>query len=128
MQTSIRQRVASIVQKPEVRRLLSAQDIIDRDDRYGGRHFKPLPVVLSRGEGVFLWDVDGKKYIDFLAGFATVNHGHCHPRLVKTMRDQAGKLAHTSRAYYSEPLGALAEYLTNLLGWDRFVPMNTGER
>ncbi|XP_046488931.1 ornithine aminotransferase, mitochondrial [Neodiprion pinetum] len=126
MQTPIRQRVASIVQKPEVKRLLTAQEIIDREDRFGGRHFKPLPVVLTRGQGVFLWDVEGKKYLDFLAGFAAVSQGHCHPRLVKTMRDQAEKLTHTSRAYYTEPLGALSEYLTNLFGWDRFIPMNTG--
>lgn len=108
------------------RRFLSNQDVISRDDKYGGRHFQPLPVALSRGEGVYLWDVQGKRYLDFLAGFATVNQGHCHPRLVKVMREQAGKLTHTSRAFYSEPHGELAEYLTKLLGWDRFLPMNTG--
>lgn len=108
------------------KRFLSTQEVIDRDNKYGGRHFQPLPVALSRGEGVYLWDVEGKRYLDFLAGFATVNQGHCHPRLVKVMREQAGKLTHTSRAFYSEPHGELAEYLTKLLGWDRFLPMNTG--
>ncbi|XP_014469559.1 PREDICTED: ornithine aminotransferase, mitochondrial [Dinoponera quadriceps] len=107
-------------------RFLSSQHVIDRDDKYGGIHFKPLPVVLARGEGVYLWDIDGKRYLDFLAGFSTVNQGHCHPRLVKVMRDQAGKLTHTSRAFYSEPHGELGEYLTKLLKWDRFLPMNTG--
>ncbi|KAG7200472.1 hypothetical protein KM043_001038 [Ampulex compressa] len=109
-----------------VRRLLSSQEIIKRDDTYGGRHFKSLPVVLTKGEGVYLWDSDGKRYLDFLAGFSTVNQGHCHPRLVKVMREQAGKLAHTSRAFYTEPHGELGEYLCKLLGWDRFLPMNTG--
>lgn len=109
------------------KRFLSSKELIERDSKYGGRHFKPLPVVLARGEGVYLWDVEGKRYLDFLAGFATVNQGHSHPRLVKVMREQAGKLAHTSRAFYSEPHGELAEYLTKLLGWEKFLPMNTGK-
>ncbi|EGI63286.1 PREDICTED: ornithine aminotransferase, mitochondrial isoform X2 [Acromyrmex echinatior] len=123
---SVRQRFFNIVRELDKRRFLSSQQVIDRDNKYGGIHFKPLPVVLSRGEGVYLWDIDGKRYLDFLAGFSTVNQGHCHPRLVKVMREQAGKLSHTSRAFYSEPQGELGEYLTKLLGWDRFLPMNTG--
>ncbi|XP_015592136.1 ornithine aminotransferase, mitochondrial [Cephus cinctus] len=123
---SLRQRMLAISREIELKRFLSSQEVIDRDDRFGGRHFKPLPVVLSKGEGVYLWDIDGKRYLDFLAGFATVNQGHCHPRLVKVLREQAGKLAHTSRAFYTEPHGEFAEYLTKLLGWDRFLPMNTG--
>ncbi|XP_011058062.1 PREDICTED: ornithine aminotransferase, mitochondrial isoform X3 [Acromyrmex echinatior] len=119
-------RFFNIVRELDKRRFLSSQQVIDRDNKYGGIHFKPLPVVLSRGEGVYLWDIDGKRYLDFLAGFSTVNQGHCHPRLVKVMREQAGKLSHTSRAFYSEPQGELGEYLTKLLGWDRFLPMNTG--
>ncbi|KAK0167921.1 hypothetical protein PV327_001774 [Microctonus hyperodae] len=102
------------------------QEIIRRDDQYGGHHFKPLPVVLDKGEGANLWDIDGKRYLDFLAGFSTCNQGHCHPRLVKVMRDQCGKLHHTSRAYYTEMHGELAEYLTRLFKFDRFIPMNTG--
>ncbi|XP_034179204.1 ornithine aminotransferase, mitochondrial-like [Osmia lignaria lignaria] len=108
------------------KRFLSSQELIERDKKYGGRHFEPLPVVLAKGEDVHLWDVEGKRYLDFLAGFATVNQGHSHPRLVKVMCEQAGKLSHTSRAFYSEPHGDLGEYLTKLLGWDRFLPMNTG--
>lgn len=123
---SVRQRFLGVVKETGKGRFLSFQQIIDRDDKHGGTHFKPLPVVLTRGEGVYLWDIDGKRYLDFLAGFSTVNQGHCHPRLVKVMRDQAGKLTHTSRAFYSEPHGELGEYLTKLLKWDRFLPMNTG--
>lgn len=108
------------------KRFLSSQELIERDKRYGGRHFEPLPVVLAKGEDVHLWDVEGKRYLDFLAGFATVNQGHSHPRLVKVMCEQAEKLSHTSRAFYSEPHGELGEYLTKLFGWDRFLPMNTG--
>ncbi|XP_063976474.1 ornithine aminotransferase, mitochondrial-like [Diachasmimorpha longicaudata] len=102
------------------------QNVIKRDEQYGGHHFKPLPVVLDKGEGAYLWDMDGKRYLDFLAGFATVNQGHCHPRLVKVMREQCGKLHHTSRAFFTSVHGELAEYLTRLLGFDRFIPMNTG--
>lgn len=109
------------------KRFLSAREIIERDGRYSSQHFKTLPVVLDRGENVYCWDVDGKRYYDFLAGFATVAHGHSHPRLVKVIKEQAGKLAHTSRAFYTEPQGELAEYLTKLMGYDRFLPMNTGK-
>lgn len=123
-----RLRIFGLTKEVELKRFLSSQELIDRDNMYGGRHFKPLPVVLARGEGVYLWDVEGKRYLDFLAGFSTVNQGHCHPRLVKVMREQVGKLAHTSRAFYSEPHGALGEYLSKLLGWDKFLPMNTGTK
>ena len=122
----IRSRILGTTKELGFKRFLSSQELIERDESFGGKHFKPLPVVLTRGEGVHLWDVDGKRYLDFLAGFSTVNQGHCHPRLVKVMREQAGKLTHTSRAFYSEPHGELGEYLTKLLGWDRFLPMNTG--
>ncbi|KAK1125631.1 hypothetical protein K0M31_005192 [Melipona bicolor] len=126
MQPIIMSRIFNLTKRMNLKRSLSSQELIDRDMKYGGKHFKPLPVVLARGEDVYLWDVEGKRYLDFLAGFSTVNQGHCHPRLVKIMREQVGKLAHTSRAFYSEPHGALAEYLTKLLGWDKFLPMNTG--
>lgn len=125
---SLRQRILNVTKKrcDQRKRCLSTQDIIERDDRYAARHFKPLPVVLTKGDGVFLWDNDGKRYLDFLAGFSTVNQGHCHPRLVKVMKEQAEKLAHTARAFYTEPHGELGEYLTKLIGYDRFIPMNTG--
>ncbi|XP_011497407.1 PREDICTED: ornithine aminotransferase, mitochondrial-like [Ceratosolen solmsi marchali] len=107
-------------------RWLSSRKIIERDERLGGHHFKSLPVVLRRAEGVYCWDTEGKRYIDLLAGFATVSQGHSHPRLVEAMRDQVAKLAHTSRAFYTEPHGELAEYLTAITGYERFLPMNTG--
>lgn len=125
---SMKRTILNASRDGKLQRLLSSQEIIARDTKFGGLHFKPLPVVLTKGEGVYLWDIDGKRYLDFLAGFSTVNQGHCHPRLVDAMRDQAGKLCHTSRAFYSDLHGELAEYLTKLLGYDRFVPMNTGEK
>ncbi|KAF7378922.1 hypothetical protein HZH66_015156 [Vespula vulgaris] len=126
---SLRQRILNLTKKryDQKKRCLSTQEIIERDDKYAARHFKPLPdVVLTKGEGVFLWDKDGKRYLDFLAGFSTINQGHSHPRLVKVMKEQAEKLAHTARAFYTEPHGELGEYLTKLIGYDRFIPMNTG--
>ncbi|XP_043684912.1 ornithine aminotransferase, mitochondrial-like [Vespula pensylvanica] len=126
---SLRQRILNVTKKryDQKKRCLSTQEIIERDDKYAARHFKPLPnVVLTKGEGVFLWDKDGKRYLDFLAGFSTINQGHSHPRLVKVMKEQAEKLAHTARAFYTEPHGELGEYLTKLIGYDRFIPMNTG--
>ena len=122
-----RSRILSLAKERKLKRFLSIQEIIERDQKYGGHHFKPLPVVLEKGEGSFVFDVQGKRYIDFISGFATLNQGHCHPRLVKVMRDQVGKLTHTSRAFFTKSHGELAEYLTKLLGWERFLPMNTGE-
>ncbi|CAG5088272.1 Similar to Oat: Ornithine aminotransferase [Cotesia congregata] len=112
----------------QVNRFISTaqQEIIKRDEQFAGPHFKPLPVVLAKGEGAFLWDIDNKRYYDFLAGFSTCNQGHCHPRLVKVMRDQCGKLHHVSRAFFTELHGELGEYLTRLFGFDKFIPMNTG--
>ncbi|XP_011167861.1 ornithine aminotransferase, mitochondrial isoform X2 [Solenopsis invicta] len=123
---SVRQKFFSIIRKSGRIRFLSSQQVIDRDKKYGSQHIKPLSVVITRAEGIFLYDIDGKRYFDYISGLAACNQGHCHPRLVKIMRDQAGKLTHTSRAFFSEPHGELAEYLTNLFGFDRFLPMNTG--
>ncbi|XP_076759367.1 ornithine aminotransferase, mitochondrial [Xylocopa sonorina] len=126
MEPTTRLRIFRLTKELNFKRLLSSQELIERDNKYGGRHFMPLPVVLARGEGVHVWDVEGKRYLDFLAGFSTVNQGHCHPRLIKVMKEQATKIAHTSRAFYSEPHGELGEYLTKLFKWDKFLPMNTG--
>jgi ornithine--oxo-acid transaminase len=123
---SVRQRVFSIIRESGKIRFLSSHQIIDCNDKYDSLHNKPLPVVITRAEGVFFYDMDGKRYFDYTSGLGACNQGHCHPRLVKIMRDQAGKCAHISRAFYTEPHGELAEYLTKLLGWDRFLPMNTG--
>jgi ornithine--oxo-acid transaminase len=105
---------------------MRTQDFIDREDRYGAHNYHPLPVVLERGEGVYVWDVEGKKYYDFLASYSAVNQGHCHPRIVKAMVDQAGKLALTSRAFYNNVLGEWEEFMTKLFGYDKILPMNSG--
>lgn len=105
---------------------LSAQDYMDREDRFGAHNYHPLPVVLERGEGVFVWDVEGKKYYDFLAAYSAVNQGHCHPKIVAALTEQAQKLALTSRAYYNNVLGEWEEYMTRLFGYDKMLPMNSG--
>jgi len=104
----------------------SSQQVFDREDRYGAHNYHPIPVALERGEGVFVWDVEGKRYFDFLSAYSAVNQGHCHPRIVNAMQQQAGKLALTSRAFYSSLLGEYEEFITNLFGYDKVLPMNTG--
>jgi ornithine--oxo-acid transaminase len=96
------------------------------EEKYGAHNYHPLPVVLNRGEGVFLWDVDGKKYYDFLSGYSAVNQGHCHPRIIKALVEQAQKLTLTSRAFHSDLLGEYEQYITNYFGYDKVLPMNTG--
>lgn len=105
---------------------MTTKDYIAREDQYGAHNYHPLPVVLERGEGVFVWDVDGKKYYDFLSAYSAVNQGHCHPRLVKALSEQAGKLALTSRAFYNNKLGEWEEYITKYFGFDKMLPMNSG--
>ncbi len=99
---------------------------IEREDKYGAHNYHPLPVVLERGQGVFVWDVEGKRYYDFLSAYSAVNQGHCHPRIVKALQDQVGKLALTSRAFYNNLLGEWEEYMHRLFGYDRMLPMNSG--
>ncbi len=103
-----------------------AKYYLDLEDRYGAHNYHPLPVVLERGEGVFLWDVEGKRYYDFLSGYSAVNQGHCHPRIVNRLIEQAGKLTLTSRAFHSNLLGEYAKYITEYFGYDKVLPMNTG--
>lgn len=105
---------------------MTTKDYIAREDQYGAHNYHPLPVVLERGEGVFVWDVEGKRYYDFLSAYSAVNQGHCHPRLVKALADQAGKLALTSRAFYNNKLGEWEEYITKYFGFDKMLPMNSG--
>lgn len=104
----------------------NAQYFLDREDQYGAHNYHPLPVVLNRGEGVYLWDVDGKRYYDFLSGYSAVNQGHCHPRIVKALVEQAQQLTLTSRAFHSDLLGEYAQYITSYFGYDKVLPMNTG--
>lgn len=105
---------------------MTSQDFIQLEDKYGAHNYHPLPVVLDKGEGVFVWDVEGKKYFDFLSAYSAVNQGHCHPKLLKALTDQAGKLALTSRAFYSTGLGEYEEFITKFFGYDKILPMNTG--
>ena len=99
---------------------------IDLEYNYGAHNYKPIPVVLSKGEGVYLWDVDGKKYFDFLSAYSAVNQGHCHPEILKVLNSQANKLTLTSRAFYNDVLGVYEKYITNLFKYDKVLPMNTG--
>ncbi|WP_026968634.1 ornithine--oxo-acid transaminase [Algoriphagus terrigena] len=106
--------------------LTSSSQAIELEDRYGAHNYHPLPVVLARGEGVFLWDVEGKRYYDFLSAYSAVNQGHCHPRIKQALIEQAGILTLTSRAFYNDVLGPFEKYLTEYFGYDKVLPMNTG--
>ena len=104
----------------------SSQQAIDLEDNYGAHNYHPLPVVLSKGEGVYVWDVEGKRYYDFLSAYSAVNQGHCHPAIIKALSDQAANLTLTSRAFYNDVLGKYQKYVTEYFGFDKVLPMNTG--
>jgi len=104
----------------------NSQHYIDLEEKYGAHNYHPLPVVLNRGEGVFLFDVDGKRYYDFLSGYSAVNQGHCHPKIIATLMKQAQQLTLTSRAFHSNLLGEYEKYVTDFFGYDKVLPMNTG--
>lgn len=99
---------------------------IEKEEKYGAHNYHPLPVVLARGEGVYLWDVDGKKYFDFLSAYSAVNQGHCHPHIIKALQEQGAKLTLTSRAFHNNLLGEFEEYITNVFGFDKVLMMNSG--
>jgi ornithine--oxo-acid transaminase len=99
---------------------------IEKEERYGAHNYHPLPVVLEKGEGVFVWDVEGKRYYDFLSAYSALNQGHNHPKIIEAITEQIGKLALTSRAFYNNCLGEFEEYITGLFGFDKVLPMNTG--
>lgn len=105
---------------------ISSEEAIRLEDRYGAHNYHPLPVVLSKGEGVFLWSPEGKKYYDFLSAYSAINQGHCHPHIIKALVDQATKLTLTSRAFHNDVLGPFEKYITELLGYDKVLPMNSG--
>jgi ornithine--oxo-acid transaminase len=105
---------------------MTAQDYINREDKYGAHNYHPLPVVLDKGNGPFVWDVEGKRYFDFLSAYSAVNQGHCHPKIVKALTVQAQKLTLTSRAFYNSVLGEYEEYVTKYFGYDKVLPMNSG--
>ncbi|MBY8961549.1 ornithine--oxo-acid transaminase [Flavobacterium sp. D11R37] len=105
---------------------MTSADAIALEDKYGAHNYHPLPVVLSRGEGVYVWDVEGKKYYDFLSAYSAVNQGHCNPKIVGAMMNQAQTLTLTSRAFYNDQLGHYEEFITQYFGFDKVLPMNTG--
>ncbi|UJH67946.1 ornithine--oxo-acid transaminase [Allomuricauda sp. SCSIO 65647] len=105
---------------------LTSQQIIELEEKHGAQNYHPLPVVLSRGEGVFVWDVEGKKYYDFLSAYSAVNQGHCHPKIIGALKNQAENLTLTSRAFYNDMLGRYEKFATEFFGFDKLLPMNTG--
>ena len=105
---------------------MTEQEYMDREAQYGAHNYHPLPVVLEKGEGIYVWDVNGKRYFDFLSAYSAVNQGHCHPKIVEAMTEQAQKLALTSRAFYNNVLGEWEEYITKYFGYDKVLPMNSG--
>src|SRR5665647_2793374 len=98
---------------------LTASELIELENNYGAHNYHPLPVVLERGEGVFVWDVDGKRYFDFLSAYSAVNQGHCHPKIVAALTEQAQKICLTSRAFYNDCLGPYEEFMHNYFGYDK---------
>ncbi len=105
---------------------LTSEKAIELEDRYGAHNYHPLPVVIDKGEGVYVWDVEGRKYFDFLSAYSAVNQGHCHPDIIKALTDQAQRLTLTSRAFYNSVLGPYEKYITELFGYDKVLPMNSG--
>jgi len=105
---------------------MTSSSAIELEEKYGAHNYHPLPVVLSKGEGVFLWDVEGKRYYDFLSAYSAVNQGHCHPRIINALIEQAGKLTLTSRAFHNNLLGEYAEFMSSYFGFDKVLPMNSG--
>ena len=106
--------------------MYSSQELIEIEEKYGAHNYHPLPVVLSKGEGVFVWDVEGKQYFDFLSAYSAVNQGHCHPKIIKALTDQASTLTLTSRAFHNDILGQYEKFITDLFDYDKVLPMNTG--
>jgi len=106
--------------------ITSSEEVIALEDQFGAHNYHPLPVVLTRGEGVFLWDVAGKQYYDFLSAYSAVNQGHCHPKIIKALTDQAQQLTLTSRAFYNDKLGAFEKYICEYFGYDKVLLMNSG--
>ncbi len=104
----------------------NAQRFIQQEERYGAHNYHPMPVVLSKGKGIYVWDVDGKRYFDFLSAYSAVNQGHCHPKIVQALCDQAQQLCLTSRAFYNDCLGPYEEFATRFFGYDKLLPMNSG--
>jgi ornithine--oxo-acid transaminase len=105
---------------------MTSAGLMQLEEKYGAHNYHPLPVVLSRGEGPYMWDVEGKKYFDFLSAYSAVNQGHCHPKIIQALTDQANTLTLTSRAFYNDALGPYEKFITGFFGYDKVLPMNTG--
>ena len=105
---------------------ITPEELYGREAQYSAHNYQPLPVALCRGEGVFVWDVEGKRYFDFLSGYSAVNQGHTHPKIIATLTEQAARLTLTSRAFYNDALGEYAQLTTELFGYDKLLPVNTG--
>ena len=105
---------------------MTSQEVISLEDKYGAHNYHPLPVVLSKGKGVYVWDVDGKKYFDFLSAYSAVNQGHCHPKIISALTEQSKKLTLTSRAFHNNILGQYEKFITEFFEYDKVLPMNTG--
>lgn len=123
-------RIASVAEEAlsqnVVKRFVSSKDVMDKEHKYVAHNYHPLPVALCKGEGIYTWDVEGKKYMDFLSGYSANNFGHCHKKIVSALCQQSGILHHTSRAFFSDVLGEYAEKITKTFGYDKVLPMNTG--
>ena len=109
-----------------IENLISSKKAVQLENEYGAHNYAPIPVVISKGEGVYVWDVEGKKYFDFLSAYSAVNQGHCHPEIVEALIEQSQKLTLTSRAFYNDVLGIYEKYITEYFGFDKVLPMNTG--
>ncbi|MGB5817835.1 MAG: ornithine--oxo-acid transaminase, partial [Saonia sp.] len=106
--------------------ITKSEEAIALENKYGAQNYHPLPVVLTKGEGVYVWDVEGKKYYDFLSAYSAVNQGHCHPKIIAALKEQSENLTLTSRAFYNDMLGKYEKYITEYFGFDKVLPMNTG--
>ena len=105
---------------------MKPKDYISRENQYGAHNYHPLPVVLKRGKGIFVWDVEEKRYFDFLSGYSALSQGHCHPKIIEALKKQANELTLASRAFYTDVLGEYMEYACRYFGYDKLLPMNTG--
>ena len=109
-----------------MKRAPNSESAIRLEEQHGAHNYHPIPVVLSRGEGVHLWDPEGKRYMDFLSAYSAVNQGHCHPKIISALTEQAKLLTLTSRAFYNDSLGPFEAYMTKFFGYERLLPMNSG--
>ncbi|XP_062330745.1 ornithine aminotransferase, mitochondrial [Osmerus eperlanus] len=123
---SVTRPASSAASKLMLERLLTSEEVYAREEKYGAHNYHPLPVALERAEGLYVWDVEGRRYYDFLSAYSAVNQGHCHPKIIAALNAQASRLTLTSRAFYNDVLGAYEEYITTMFGYDKVLPMNTG--